>query len=129
MQRHSRLPFIALAFATILLGLGVHLGGTALSAPVRDAVGDGLWAVMIFFWISAIAPALTLSVRAGVSLAVCVAVELSQLWHTPALDAIRATRLGHLVLGSDFDGRDLLSYAGGILVVAAVAALAARGKA
>jgi hypothetical protein len=33
----------------------------------------------------------------------------------PWLDAVRATRLGHLVLGSDFDGRDLLAYAIGVL--------------
>jgi hypothetical protein len=47
-------------------------------------------------------------------------VEVSQLWHAPALDAIRATDIGHLVLGSGFDLRDLLAY---LLGVAAPTAL------
>ena len=46
----------------------------------------------------------------------CVAVELSQLIRTPALNALRRTTLGHLVLGTDFDARDLVAYAGGVLV-------------
>jgi hypothetical protein len=44
-----------------------------------------------------------------------VAVEVSQLYHAPVVDAVRATRLGHLVLGSGFDARDLAAYAGGIV--------------
>ena len=35
---------------------------------------------------------------------------MSQLYHTPTLDAIRATQAGQLVLGSGFDPRDLAAY-------------------
>jgi hypothetical protein len=39
---------------------------------------------------------------------------VSQLYHAPALDALRATRAGHLVLGSGFDARDLAAYTAGV---------------
>jgi hypothetical protein len=36
--------------------------------------------------------------------------------HTPALDAMRRTTAGHLVLGSGYDARDLAAYALGVLL-------------
>ena len=36
--------------------------------------------------------------------------------HTPSVDAIRATTVGHLILGSSFDPRDPAAYAGGVLL-------------
>jgi hypothetical protein len=53
-------------------------------------------------------------------LAICFAVELSQLYHAPALDALRETTAGHLVLGSGFDPRDLIAYAAGVCAAALV---------
>jgi hypothetical protein len=41
-------------------------------------------------------------------------VEVSQLYHAPAIDALRATFVGALVLGSGFDLRDLAAYALGV---------------
>lgn len=111
----GRLILAGLALATIAVGLTVHLGGPALSPTVRDVTGDGLWAAMMTFWISAIATRASLSTRAIIALAVCFAVEFSQLYHATWLDAARDTRLGPLVLGSGFDPRDLVAYAGGVL--------------
>jgi hypothetical protein len=111
----ARLPYVALAVATIALGLLVHLRGGALDASVRDVLGDVLWAAMIAWWIGALAPTWLPASRGGLALAVCLAVELSQRVHTPALDALRRTTVGHLVLGSDFDPRDLAAYAAGVL--------------
>ena len=68
-----------------------------------------------------IAPHRSLAWRATVAYTVCVIVEVSQLIHFPALDSLRGTRVGHLVLGSDFDVRDLLAYALGVLLAAFVA--------
>ena len=56
---------------------------------------------------------------AGIGLAFLM-VEFSQLLQTPALNAFRGTTLGHLVLGSDFDARDLAAYAGGVFISAMV---------
>jgi len=50
---------------------------------------------------------------AAVALAVCFAIELSQLWHPHWLEVPRATAAGRLVLGSVFTWSDLAYYAGG----------------
>ena len=60
------------------------------------------------------APQLPLRTRGLAALAVCVAVELSQRYHTPVLDALRRTLPGHLLLGSGYDPRDFLAYAAGV---------------
>jgi hypothetical protein len=52
----------------------------------------------------------------AVALTICWIVEFSQLVHAPWLDGWRATTLGHLVLGSGFDPRDLVAYGLGVLV-------------
>ena len=109
-----RITFLALACATIVVGLVVHLHGVALGPVARDALGDALWAMMIVWWAGVLAPRARLAMRSMCAYAVCVVVEVSQLYHAPALDAVRATTLGHLVLGSGFDPRDLVSYAAGV---------------
>lgn len=110
-----RLGFVALALTTIIVGLVVHWRGTLLPATLRDLLGDVLWAMMIAGWIGAMAPRARLASRAGIALAICWVVEFSQLYHTPTLDGWRGTTLGQLVLGTDFDARDLGAYALGVL--------------
>jgi hypothetical protein len=106
--------YVALALATIVVGLVVHLATRGIGAAERDMLGDALWAAMIAWWLGAFAPDARLMARGVVAYAICAAVEVSQLYHAPALDALRETRVGHLVLGSGFDSRDLLSYAFGV---------------
>jgi hypothetical protein len=111
-----RLPYIALALGTIALGLLVHLHGRPFLRPVaRDVVGDLLYAVMIVWCIGALAPRTSFWFRGLVALVFCFAIELSQLYHGPGIDSLRATLLGHLVLGSSFDWRDLGVYTAGTL--------------
>lgn len=114
----ARARYGALALGTIALGLLVVRGPLALAAGARDVLGDALWAVMLAWWAGALAPGARLAFRSGAAYLGCVAVELSQLVHLPALDAVRATALGHLVLGSDFDARDLAAYATGVALAA-----------
>lgn len=83
---------------------------------VHDFTGDLLWGAMIFWWVGALLPSARPAARALLALAVCFAVEISQLYHPGWLDAIRATTLGHLVLGADYDARDLLAYLAGVLL-------------
>jgi hypothetical protein len=83
---------------------------------------------MVVWWISAIAPASRLPWRAAVALAFCFAVELSQLWRFPVLDALRRTTAGHLVLGSGFDPRDFGAYAAGVLTAVLLERAAERPK-
>jgi hypothetical protein len=106
----------------------VYLGGRALPPALRDVLGDALWAAMLTWGIGALAPARPLAGRLACAAALCTAVELSQRVHAPGLDALRATRLGHLVLGSDYDARDLAAYALGIATAAGLE-LAVRRRA
>ena len=110
----ATMAYVALAAGTIALGLWVHRGGAAMGPASRDVIGDALWAAMMAWWVGAMAPRARLVARSAAALGICVAVELSQLIHAPALDALRRTTLGHLVLGSGFDPRDLVAYALGV---------------
>jgi hypothetical protein len=111
---------VALAVVTIAIGLFVHLRGAMLQSDVRDVLGDALWAMMIAWWIGALAPRVAPTRRGVAALAICFAVEASQRVHTPTLDAIRGTTPGHLVLGSGYDPRDLVAYAAGVLAAVLV---------
>ena len=129
----ARVAYVALAAGTIALGLWVHRGGAALGTDARDVLGDALWAGMMAWLVGAAAPRARLGVRSAAALGICVAVELSQLLHTSAIDAVRRTTLGHLLLGSGFDARDLLAYAVGVSAAAllerAARAIAGRPRA
>ena len=114
----ARVAYVALALGTIVLGLTVHLYGNALGPTSRDVVGDVIWAAMIAWWVAAIAPGKSLRARSVCAVAICFAVEVSQLYHTPALDALRRTTFGALTLGSGFDLRDLFAYIAGVLAAA-----------
>ena len=114
-ERRPRAAYVAAALGSIAIGLLVHRAGGVLPRAVRDVCGDALWAVMMFWWVGALAPRLALIIRASLALTICYGVEFSQLYQAPGLDALRATTVGHLVLGSDFDARDLASYALGVL--------------
>jgi hypothetical protein len=116
-----RLRHVVLAVVTIAAGLAVHFVGRGTQAPVwRDVLGDALWAAMMFWWTGIAAPRARTAVRAAAALGICVAVELGQLYHSPGLDALRRTTLGHLVLGSGFDPRDLVAYAAGVIIAASI---------
>lgn len=98
----------------MVAGLVVHFHLPWMGPDARDITGDAMWAMMIAWWIGALAPTTRLALRGAAAYAVCAAVEFSQRMHTPTLDAVRDTTLGHLILGSGFDARDLASYAVGV---------------
>lgn len=115
---YARLVYVALALATIVLGLIVHLRGDTLGPTARDVIGDATWAAMIAWWVAAIVPGSPLWTRSVAAITICFVVELSQLYHTPALDTLRRTTVGQLTLGSGFDPRDLVAYTVGVLAAA-----------
>ena len=115
---YARVSYIALALATIVLGLAVHFYGDSIGTTSRDVVGDIIWGSMIAWWVGAIAPGKSLRARSVAAAMICFAVELSQLVHTPTLDGLRHTTVGQLTFGIGFDLRDLLAYAVGVLAAA-----------
>ena len=128
MSGTPRMRYISLALLTIAAGLMIHLHGPVKDPVARDMLGDALWAAMIVWIVSAIAPRASLLFRAAVAYAFCMVIEISQRYHYSWLDAIRATAAGHLVLGSGFDPRDFAAYALGVAFAAVLdRALVRRG--
>lgn len=119
-----RARYVVFVVVTIVAGLVVNKLGGALPHALRDILGDALWAAMMFWIVSAIAPTARLWMRAGAAIAIAFGVEYSQMYHAGGIDALRNTTLGHLVLGSDFDARDLVAYALGVATAAVVDAAA-----
>lgn len=112
--RHRRLIYAALVVATVTAGLVLHFHGGSLHPDVRDILGDFLWASMIYWLLAGAAPNSRPWWRVIAAIGICVAVEFSQLIQTEWLEAARSTSIGHLVLGSNYDSRDLLAYGFGV---------------
>jgi hypothetical protein len=123
----TRAPFAGLALGTIAIGLLVQRIRPMLPPVAADILGDALWAMMIAWLAGALAPGLPRWKRAIGALGFCWMVEASQLYHAPELDAWRATTLGHLTLGTDFDPRDLAAYALGVLAAFLLEPVLLRG--
>jgi hypothetical protein len=76
--------------------------------------GDALWALMVFLGFGLMRPHLRTPRLGAAAFAFACAIEFSQLYHAPWIEAIRATRIGLMVLGSTFHPPDFLAYAAGI---------------
>ncbi len=114
---------LALLVSTIALGLATRRVPGAFPAFVAQYGGDTLWAAMMFWLVALIRPATTRIHLAAIALTISFAVEFSQLYHAPWLDALRATRLGALALGQGFLWTDLVCYAVGAMLAAGVDAV------
>ena len=111
--------YVALICATIGAGLASRRYPALFPEWIARYAGDTLWAALVFWLLALIwRRASTLRIGAG-AIPIAVAVEVSQLYHAPWIDAIRYSRLGGLILGSDFLWSDLLCYAIGIGCAAA----------
>jgi hypothetical protein len=122
----SRPLYLALAAATVALGLASRRFRSALPAFVGAYAGDVLWAAMVYLLAAAVWPRASVR-RLAVGTAVfALAIELGQLYHAPWIDAVRHTRIGGLVLGFGFLWSDLACYAAGIALAAALDAVLTR---
>ncbi|AKJ08446.1 putative membrane protein [Archangium gephyra] len=122
------LPLMVLVVA---LGLGSRSAAARLHLPrfVTDYAGDALWTVMVYLCLVFALPRLSVRLAATGALGLSVLVELSQLVHTPWLEALRAHRLGALVLGRGFLASDLVCYAVGTGLAAGADLLRVRRRA
>ena len=113
----ERVSCVFEALVVIALGLVWRLPALPLSPFSKKYGADALWAMLVFLLIRFLWPRWHVWKSAGVAFAASVAVELSQLYHAGWIDAIRATRLGALSLGSVFNLPDIAAYAAGIAIV------------
>lgn len=97
-----------------------------LPFPVVKYGGSVLWGAMVYVMGRLAAPRTRLHLTALVAIAAAVAVELSRLYHTPALDAFRLTTAGALLLGRVFSVWNIVAYAAGISAACLVEALRKR---
>ena len=79
-----------------------------------------LYAVMVFFILSAIAVKSKVYQTAIMSMTITFAIEFSQLYQADWINAIRATLPGRLVLGQGFLWSDLVAYTMGVLLAAII---------
>ena len=120
MPSRSRSIYALLVAFVIILGLASRIR----VAPhfVHEYVGDALYALMIFLGLGFLFPKSSSLIIAAFVLGFCFAIEISQLYHAPWIDAIRNMRLGGLILGFGFLWTDLICY----LVVVCIGFLVER---
>jgi len=105
-----RLRSIAFGLAIVALGLGVRFVHVGLPWVVMKYGGSMLWAVMIFWIVSALVPQWPLVRIAFLSGTVATMVEVFNLYRSPGMDAFRLTVAGKLMLGRVFSGWDIAAY-------------------
>ena len=114
MVPRNRTIYFVLIAVTVIVGLMARRFGTSLPPFVAAYAPDALWALMVF-WIIGLGSVRATTAQVTVAaLAFSYAIEVSQLFHPPWLDAIRHTRLGGLVLGFGFLWSDIICYTVGV---------------
>ena len=110
-----RLIYLILAISAAICGIASRSYGAILPRFVAEYAGDTLWAFVVFLSVSLVTPQAPVLVRSGIALALAFAIELSQLYHAPWIEALRDTTVGGLLLGFGFLWTDLVCYTTGIL--------------
>jgi hypothetical protein len=114
----SRASYFCLALLVVVLGLASRRYRSELPPFIGAYAGDALWAAMVFLLAATLWPNAHSRALALGALGFSFGIEVSQLYHTPWLDALRATRAGALVLGQGFLWSDLLCYTAGVGIAA-----------
>jgi hypothetical protein len=124
----ERAPYLLAMLFVIALGLASRKLPGLFPAAVGKYPGDALWALMVFAAYGVLLPYASTYRLAALALMTSYAVELSQLYQAGWIDAIRASTLGHLILGSTFHWPDLAAYTVGVAIGAAVHVLSTKAR-
>ena len=111
---------LALMLATIAAGLAVRFAPLGLPLFVVKYGGSMLWALMVYWIVSALLPSWRFLAVALVAGTLTTAVEFFKLYHSPGLDAFRLTLPGVLLLGRFFSVWDIGAYWPAIVIGAFV---------
>lgn len=123
-----RIAWLLVLIAIIALGLASRLFGTHLPTFIVRFAGDTLYACAMFALIALLFPQWKIARIAVIAIGACAVVELSQLYHSPWIDTIRATHIGGWILGFGFLWSDLACYVVGIAMMAALTRLVSPGS-
>ncbi|MFD2934429.1 ribosomal maturation YjgA family protein [Spirosoma flavum] len=110
----NRIIYGLLTISVLLTGLASRRFFGEISF-VKTYVGDILWALMVFFGLAFTIKRWPVKTILLVTLLFSFSIEITQLYHAPWIDNVRATRLGGLVLGFTFVWSDLLCYSVGAM--------------
>jgi len=123
----ARWRYALAILGTIVAGLASRAYAADLPWWLAKNAGDALYATMVFWGLGVVAPRARTSRVALAALAFCVAIELTQRFHAPWIDAVRATTPGRLVLGQGFHAFDLVCYVIGVALGVALELAWRRG--
>lgn len=105
--------YIPLVGIIMIVGLASRKFSTP-SSWVFLYLGDVLWATMFYFIFRFLFIRKTLFNNAIMTITWCFVIEFSQLYQADWINAVRATTIGALVLGSGFLWTDLVCYIIGV---------------
>jgi hypothetical protein len=110
----SRLLYAGIIALIVAVGLPTRLIPEFLPDFVVNYLGDALWALVIFLLIGLLLPNRRTRTVFLLALTVTWGIEFSQFYQADWINAIRAYKLGGLILGYTFLPSDLLMYLFGI---------------
>ncbi len=117
------------ALIVIALGLASRWDAVGLPWFVAKYSGDALWGLVVFIGLAFLFHSLSTRLVAALAAMFACAVEFSQLFHPPWLDAIRANKLCGLVVGSPsstFAWGDIAAYLVGISLAVIIESIVFR---
>lgn len=114
--RRSRLPYACAAILVAIAGLFTRSRWMPRPNFVAEFGGDTLWALLVFWIVCFLFPAMSTARVAIAAGTFSAGIECSQILHAPWLEALRSTLFGRLVLGQGFLWSDLVCYATGIAI-------------
>ena len=116
MNNRNKVRQIFLIIIVIIFGLASRSFGKLLPAWLAAYSGDILWGLMVYFIVGFLLSKQKIEYVALIAFVFSTSIEISQLYHSPWIDAIRSNRLGGLLLGYGFLWSDIVCYAFGIMV-------------
>lgn len=119
--RSGRLVFAGLLAVVTPLGFATKLYAGPGASWVAGYAGGFFYVLFWTFAVLAVRPRASPGIVAVWVLAATSALEVLQLWHPPALERVRATFLGHALIGSTFSAWDFLAYTLAALAAAPLA--------
>lgn len=115
---HRRLVSVVLMMAAAVLGFICRFVPLHLPYFLYKYGGSTLWAITLYWLISAMLPGSRPTKLILLAFLVSAAVEFSRLCHTPALNAFRDTFAGKVLLGQYFSLKNIAAYWFAIVCVA-----------
>ncbi|HEY5056390.1 MAG TPA: DUF2809 domain-containing protein [Acidobacteriaceae bacterium] len=101
---------ILLVVLTIAAGITLRMAPLGLPGPVVKYGGSTMWALMIYWLVTTLLPAVRISTAAMAAGVLAMAVEFFKLYRSPGVDAFRTTLAGTLLLGRYFSFKDIVAY-------------------